>query len=466
MTPADPSRAALAAELRALSALAAPIIIAQVGMNLMGAVDTMVAGRLGDQALAALALGNVVYFGLLVTGAGTLMALDSQVSEAFGAGRLGRAREWHVQGVFLALLITPVLIAAMSVAPAILLGLGYPPDMVAIAADYLGPLRWGVLPALLFACYRSFLSAVGRTRPLLVSAALANLANLGLDLWLSRGGLGIEPLGVLGISWSTAACRLVLLAPLAILVHGAPSMRHFPTPRWRPIASDLRELLRIGLPVGLQFGAEVGTFGLAALLMGALGAVPLAAHQVSLTFASMVFMVPLGLGAAAAVRAGQAVGRRDGPGVRRVGQVAIGCSVLYAFAAAAVLLLFPRPIAVAFGLDGEALLLALDLFAIAAFFQVADCIQIVTVGILRGLADTRAAFLLVLAGHVALSIPLGVLGGPGWLQEPRAVWVALTLGLTANAVTLVRRFWRRSGELRDELGTPPPPLGVVQEQPA
>ncbi len=311
-------------ELKALLKLALPIVVAQVGMNAMGIVDTMVAGRLGESALAALALGNVVYFGLIVVGAGTLMALDSAVSTAFGAEDPERARAWHAQGVFLALLIAPVLFAAMSAAPALLTAIGYPAEMIDGSREYLATIRWGVPVQLVFVAYRSFVAAVDRARILLVSAVLANLANAALDLWLARGGLGVPPLGVVGIAWSTVMCRAVLLAPLWALVHLAPSMRGFVRPRWRPVAADLNHLLRVGLPAGLQFGAEVGTFGVAALLMGALGEVPLAAHQVALSFAALIFMVPLGLGSAGAVRAGQAVGRRDGPGVRRAGVVAIG----------------------------------------------------------------------------------------------------------------------------------------------
>jgi len=438
-------------ELKALLRLAAPIVAAQVGMNAMGIVDTLVAGRLGEEALAALALGNVVYFGFIVVGAGTLMSLDSAVSNAFGAGDLPRCRRWHSQGVFLALGLAPILIALMQASTQLLLAIGYPPGLVARSQEYLDILVWGVPFAVLVSAYRSFVSAVDRAKILLVSALLANIANAVLDVWLTRGGLGVPPQGVLGIAWSTVFCRGVLLAPLVWLVHIAPSMKHFGPGLWRPHWPDLRHLLKVGIPAGLQFGAEVGTFGVAALFMGALGDLPLAAHQVALSFVSLIFMVPLGLGAAAAVRAGQAVGRRDGPGVRRAGVVAIGTGAVWSLFGMAILLLFPRPIAAGFGLTGEAFDLAVALLGMAVLFQLVDNIQIVANGVLRGLADTRAAFLLVLAGHGLLAIPVAWFGGPGHFGEPRAIWLGLTLGLTANSITLAVRFWKRSGEIGREL---------------
>jgi len=427
-------------ELRALLKLAYPIVIAQVGMVSMGVVDTLLVGPMGAGPMAALALGNMMYFGLLITGIGLMMSLDAHASRAYGAGDLAEARRSLTQAMWLAALYTPVLFLAMTATPALLLAAGYDESLTLGMKEYLFPMRWGILPALWFVAHRSFISAVDITWPLLVSAALANVANFGLDLWLIDGGLGVGAMGVTGVAWSTAFCRVVLLAPLWILVRHSKLFARFPKPSLRPDWALIRRLVEVGAPVGLQYGAEVMTFGGAALMMGVLGEDPLAAHQVALNVIATLFMVPLGLGAAGAVRTGQALGSGDLAAVRRAGWTAIGVSFVYSLAAAAMLALLPGAIASVYRLEPNVHLLATELLAIAAFFQIGDSVQATAAGVLRGLADTRAAFVLVLGINVLIALPVGYIGGI-WLQEsPYWIWYGLGLGLCLIAGALVARF--------------------------
>lgn len=428
------------AELRSLFKLAYPIVIAQIGMVAMGVVDTLLVGPMGAQPLASLALGNMVYFGLLITGIGLMMSLDAHVSQAYGAGDLARARGGLTQAMWLSALYTPVLFAAMTAAPPVLLALGYDEALTLGMRDYLYPMRWGILPALWFVAHRSFMSAVDVTRPLLISAALANVANYGLDLWLIDGGLGVAPQGVIGVAWSTAFCRVVLLAPLWIIVRHTERFRRFPRGSLAPDWALIRKLVRVGGPVGLQYGAEVMTFGGAALMMGVLGEDPLAAHQVALNVIATLFMVPLGLGAAGSVRTGQAFGAGHFAGVRRAGWTAIGVSFVYSLATAAMLALIPSLIASVYRLEPDVHTLAVELLAIAAFFQIGDSVQATATGVLRGISDTRVPFLLVLGINCLVALPMGYIGGI-WLQrDPHWVWYGLGLGLCLVAVALVVRF--------------------------
>ncbi len=429
------------AELRALFKLATPIVIAQVGMVSMGVVDTLLVGPMGAQPLAALALGNMVYFGLLITGIGLMMSLDAHVSQAYGRGDLAGARRGLTQAMWLAAAYTPVLFVLMTAVPPLLLAVGYDADLTNGMRDYLYPMRWGILPALWFVAHRSFMSAVDVTKPLLISAALANVANYGLDVWLIEGGFGVAPKGVVGVAWATAICRVVLLAPLWVIVRHTARFRRFPLPA--SLAPDwtlIRKLVRVGAPVGLQYGAEVATFGACALMMGLLSADALAAHQVALNVIATLFMVPLGLGAAGSVRTGQAFGGGDPHGVRVAGWTAIGVSFVYSLATAAMLALIPGAIASLYRLEPSVDLLATELLVIAAFFQVGDSVQATATGVLRGLGDTRMPFVLVFAANAFVAIPMGFLGGVYLQRDPHWIWYGLGLGLILVAIGLVWRF--------------------------
>ncbi len=427
-------------ELSALLTLAWPIVVAQVGMNLMSLVDTALVGPLGPDSLSALALGGTIYFGILILGQGTLMSLDAHVSAAWGAGDKAGCRRGLQQGIWLALGMAPLLMGAMTVAPDLLILAGYDEAMAELARVYVGPLRWGVPVSLLFTCHRSFLAATDVTRPLLISAVIANLLNVGLDLWWIDGGLGLPAFGVEGVAWATATCRLALLAPVAWVAWRRADYRSFPRVSWRPDTALMGRLLNVGVPVGLQYFAEVSAFAGAAILMGALGAIPLAAHQIALNSASIAFMVPLGLGAAAAVRVGQARGRGDAAGVGRAGWTALGVGFVWSVISAAVFTLAPGAIAGFYGVDGGVFILALDFLALAAIFQVPDGIQAVAVGVLRGLADTRAAFVMALLGYGLVATPCAVLGAFVLADDPRFIWWGLVAGLSVASIAMVLRF--------------------------
>jgi multidrug resistance protein, MATE family len=435
-----PHRSA-SSELRSLLTLAWPIVVAQVGMSLMGFVDTVLVGPLGAEALSALALGNTLYFGLLILGKGTLMSLDAHVSQAYGAGDLTECRRGLIQGMWMVAAIAPLLVFGMTWIPDLLTALGYDPAMSELARLYLGPLRWGVPISLLFTVHRSFLSAVDVTRPLLISAVVANVANVVLDLWFIRGGYGISPLGVEGVAWATSACRFALLAPVAWVAWFRADFKRFVVPSWAADPVLIRRLLGIGIPVGLQYFAEVSAFSGAAIMMGILGPTPLAAHQICLNAVAVAFMIPLGIGSASAVRTGQAIGARDGRGLHLAAWTGIGVAFVYSLGTATIFAVFPDVIAGFYGVDGAVFTLALEFFAVAALFQVGDSIQAVAVGVLRGLADTRAAFVLALVGYVGLATPIAIVGAFVLDDDPVWIWWGLLIGLSVAAALMCARIY-------------------------
>jgi len=441
-------------ELKKLWVLALPIIVAQVGTFSMGLVDTLLVGPMGREALSALGLGNTLFFAVLIFGIGMMMSLDTWVSQAFGAGRYADCSRGLVQGLWLALLVTPLLIAVMTALPHLLLAFNYPAEMVDLALQYMGPLRWGVLPMLCFATYRSFMTAMGVTRPLLFAVALANIANVVLDLWFIHGGLGVDPLGVTGVAWATVVCRtFFLLPPLVLVVHFRADFKRLPKPNWRPDPRLLKSLAALGIPIGLTYVAEVGCFSTAGVLMGALGPLPLAAHGVALNLAALFFMVALGLGAAAAVRVGQNLGAGNHEGVVRAGWTALGSAVTYGSLSALVIMLFREELVAMYRVEPEIFKLATQFMVIAAVFQLADSAQATGVGVLRGLGDTRWPLRIILVGYGGIAIPIGVIGAFVLDDDPRWIWVGLAVGLAVVAVLLTARFKRqvrrlRAGELR------------------
>jgi len=429
---------------------------------LMGVVDTVFAGPLGAESMGGLAIGNIAFFAIFVIGAGTMRSLDAWCSQAWGAGRVDDCARGLAQTHWLALFLTPPLAAIMLLVPGFLALIGYEPELAQIAEDYMTPLVWGLPAALLFAAYRSFLSAVNVTVPITVAAAIANVFNFVLDWVLIDGKLGAPALGVIGIAWSTAAGRFVMFGVLALTVALHPAFKTFPRILRGADFGLMRHLVAIGLPVGFTIFAEVGAFGGVGVLMGLKGAVPLAAHQVALNMTALLFMIPLGLSSGAAVRCGQALGAGDPEAVSRAGVTALWNAVLYAAVSATLLVLLAEPVARLYRVTDDVLGLAVTFLGVAAAFQLVDALQVMGNGILRGLGDTRWPLGFTIVGYAIIGIPLGWYGAFRLTDDPVWLWYGLTIGLSIVAVLAIARFRWQVRKLRAQAtghpGAQRPPL--------
>ncbi len=446
----------LAEEGAALLRLAWPIVLAQVGFMFMGVVDTVFAGPLGAESLGALAIGNIAFFALFVLGAGVLRSLDAVTSQAWGAGRTDDAAKSLSQAHWLALLLMGPIGVLIWLVPDFLLLIGYQPELAGITRDYIQPMLWGLPAGLLFAAYRSFLSAVNVTVPIMVAAVVANLANVGLDWLLIDGKLGAPALGVVGIAWSTSACRWVMFGVLGATLLLHPAFRDFPPVFRRPDPDLLRHLLGLGVPIGLTIFLEVGAFGGVGVLMGLKGAVPLAAHQVALNATALIFMVPLGLSSGAAVRTGQALGSKDPEAVARAGHAALAFGLAYAALSSVTLFTMRRPIGELYRVTDDVLEVAVVFLGVAAVFQLVDVLQVLGNGVLRGLGDTRLPFLFTLVGFGVLGLPGGYVAAFVLTDQPIWLWWGLTLGLAVVAVLAVSRFEWQLRALRARFGAAAP----------
>jgi len=423
--------------------LAVPVVIIQVGMMAMGVVDTIMVGHVSAQALAAVALGNLYFFTLAVFALGTLMVLDPVVAQAVGAldqPAVGRAVQ---RGIIIAALLTVPAVLLLTFAAPVFHLLGQPPEVIPLAAAYAVRTAPGVFPLLLFVVFRQSLQAMGRTAPIVGAIVGANLANAGLNWVLIFGHLGFPSMGVVGSAWATTISRVLLVVGLWI------AARRELGPLLLPVRAEIWQLkpllrmVRLGIPIGAQHVLEFGAFALVALMMGWMGMREMAGHQVAINLAALTFMVPLGVGDAASVLVGRAVGRGDPEGARGAARAAFACGVTFMAIAGAIFLSLPEQLASLYSRDLEVISVAAMLIPIAGVFQVFDGVQVVAGGVLRGLGDTRAPMIANLVGYWLIAIPLSIYLGFGAALGPAGLWWGLVLGLGLVGSSLLLRVKNR-----------------------
>jgi MATE family multidrug resistance protein len=430
-------------DLDRLWALAVPVVVVQLGMMLLGVVPVVMVGHVSAAQLAAAALGNLYFAWLGLLAWGTLMSLDPLVAQAHGAGdREGVARAVQ-RGVVLAAGLTAVTVPFFLPARPVLEWLGQPADVVPAAARYVLVSAPGLLPFLCFLVLRQSLQAMGRMRAIVLAILAANLLNVAAGWVFVFGKLGCPPLGAVGAALAVTTSRSALA--LVLLALAWREVRPLLAP-WRPGAFDraaLGGMLRLGLPIGLQMQLEYGVFAVVALLMGRLGTVPMAAHQIALTIASVTFMVPLGIGGAAAVLVGQAVGAGDASRARRAAVAAHALGAGFMLLAAVALVALPGPLARLFTREVPVVAVTVLLLPIAGVFQVFDGLQVVAIGVLRGVGDTRAPVVLNVLGFWLLGLPVSVWLGFGFGAGAPGLWWGLVVGLVAVALSLLARVRSR-----------------------
>ncbi len=430
-------------ELGAAIRLAAPVVFVQLGTMLMGVVDTIMLGHLSAEALAAGALGHTSNIVLLLFGGGILAALDPLVSQAYGAHEPDAVAAHLQRGILLAVFISfPIGVLLWDITP-LLRALGQPEAVVGNAGAYARGILWGLPAYFLFAVVRQTLQAMSVVRPAATAIVVGNVFNILGDWALIFGHLGFPALGVAGSAYATSACRWGMLAWLvwASRRQLAPYWRGFNAEavRWLSYA----RLLRIGMPIGLHHAIEILLFTTAALLMGHMGVAQLAGHQITLNLASLSFMVPMGISGAATTRVGNAVGRQDMPGARRAASACLllGGAVMVLFAV--LFAVFPEGLARIYTRDAATIAMASLLLPIAAMFQVFDGLQVVSVGVLRGAADTAVPAVLAFLGFWAVGLPSGLLLAFRLGHGPAGIWWGLTLGIAAVAGFLLLRIVSR-----------------------
>ena len=434
-------------EVRALLILAGPLIVSRVGMVTMGIVDTMVAGRVGTDAMASLALGSSAYFVLLIFAMGTLMGMEPVVAAAVGGDSEGDRVAAFRSARWMAVALGIPVIGSLFVIPHFLRALGEPEALLPGTASYLWGLAPGVIPALLFSVAAGYLSSTSRNRVLLWIAIGANVVNLVLDLVFGLGWLGAQAHGVRGIGMSTAGCNLFSwLAAVAVMA--GPGFKRYAVAWGRPTRAMVKRILKIGLPVGTQYAAEMGAFGVVTFWMGLQGVEEVAGNQIAFNIIGATFTAALGLSVAASVRVGYGRGAGDAAAVRLAGWTALGVGAIYAMLAGAGIYATRTAVTGLYTDDAEVIALARYLLGIAVFFQLADALQAIGFGVLRGMEDTVVPAVFNIVGYWLLGLPLGYWWGFHVWPGPGPIWWGLSVSLYVIAIALGIRFWRLSGDKR------------------
>jgi MATE family multidrug resistance protein len=434
-------------------ALAAPVVVAELGWVTMGIVDTLMVGGLGAGAIGAVGLASMLFFAVSVFAMGLLLGLDPLVAQAFGAGRIDDCHRWLVDGVWLGALVAVPTVAVLLAMNASLGSWGLPAGVLALATPYLATLTWSLPPLLFYVAFRRYLQAMNIVRPVTWTLIAANLVNAGANWVLIFGHLGAPAMGVRGSALATFVARVFMAAALLAVIVAHES--HFrPRLRETPLGlrmDRLRALFTLGFAAGGQTVLEVGVFAAATALAGRVSADALAAQQIALNMAAFTFMVPYGIASAAAVRVGQAVGRQDPEGASAAGWTAILIGGAFMAAAAVVFLAIPAALIRAFTSDPGVLSIGVALLFVAAVFQLFDGLQGVTTGALRGLGDTHTAMFWNLGGHWAVGLPLGYVLCFRYGLGVVGLWWGLSVGLIICGVALVRAWVKKGNRLA--LGT-------------
>jgi len=434
----------LAIELAETLKLAVPIALTQLGQIAMMTTDIAMIGRLGAEAVAAASLAHTVLFVSFTFGMGLVSAVAPLAAQAFGARKPHLIRRSLRVGLWAALLISLPLMALRFWAEQVLLMLGQAPMTAHLAQEYLAGLVWTILPALWFLAIRGFMSAINRPEPILWITLAAIPANALMVYLLLYGAFGLPKLGLFGAGLATSIVNFgTLLAALWFVARRRPFRKfHALGHLWRIDWGLMRQLVVIGAPISFSFLLEYGMFGAAGLLMGVISTTALAAHQIALQVAAILFMVPFGISIAATVRVGHAIGRRDADGVLRAGMVATWLGIAIGAALTLVVMLSRFEIAAIFlgeSTDATAELSA-TLLLVGSTFFVADGIQTIAAGSLRGMNDTRVPLVFATISYWLVSFP-----SAWWLAFHTpfgavGVWIGLSVGTAVYATLLLLRF--------------------------
>lgn len=426
--------------------LATPLIIGQASTVAMGFVDTLMAGRLSALDLAAVAVASTLWSSANLLVIGTLLAIPAFISQYDGAGQHHRMASFVRQAFWVALAMAAGVFWVVRQLEPLLLGVGIEADVSHLADAYLnqvapGAFAWGGFLVLRFTS-----DGLGHTRPFMFIGILGFLINIPADYVFMYGKLGMPALGAEGCGLATA---LVLWSQfLAMLGYTVISSRYrfmnlfqgWEMPRLKAMG----ELLGVGLPIGASIFVESSMFMVATLLMGRLGTIAVAGHQIALNFAALMFMVPLGMAMAITVRVGNAQGRGQHQEARFRGLSGLALTTLTQGLSAAVMLLFPAAIAAIYTPDPEVAAVAISLLFYAAIFQLSDGIQAAAAGALRGIKDTRTPMVIIVLAYWVLGIPLSWWLGIEQGQRGPGIWIGLIIGLTVAAVGLGWRFHRKT----------------------
>jgi len=429
--------------------LAVPVMMGQLGQVMVGVADNIMVGHVGKAPLAAASLANSLFVIVMVFGIGSSFAISPMTAQAQGENDLKKISSILKNAVWvnggLGIVLSVMVIFLSFLIPY----LDQPGDVAELAAPYLRIIGVSLLPLLIFQAYRQFSEGLSLTVPPMIIIVGTNILNIIFNYILIYGKLGFPAMGLLGAGIATLIARIVMVLMIITVT--------FSNRRYKKWLVDLKQsyisikwiksIMALGFPMGLQFTFEVTAFALAAIMIGWLGATELAAHQIAINLAAVTFMAASGIGSAASIRVGNQMGKRDYTTMRKAAITSYGMVILFMSLTATLFITLRNFLPHIYISNAEVIAQASSLLIVAAVFQISDGVQVVGLGILRGMSDVKIPTIITLVAYWGTALPVGYLLGfkAGWGAE--GVWIGLLLGLSVAAVLLFMRFHRISHSL-------------------
>jgi len=434
----------------ALLKLAGPLIVNNLSIAGMQFADAVMAGRLGAESLAAVAVGGSVWFLGFTICLGLMMAIAPIAARFYGAGEPEMIGRYTRQGLWLgaALGLALFTLAQLFVVP-VMSGFGIDEGFRDTTVGYVRAITFGAPAICIFLVFRFTSEGIGFTRPIMYISLFALACNVFLNWVFMYGKLGVPAYGAIGCGIASAITMWLMASLMTVYVMHKKiykSLKIFDhlAPLRMPV---LKEILKLGVPISVTITAESGLFSAVSILVGTRGADITAAHQIALNFAATMFMIPLAISAATTIRIGHALGAGDHSRARDGGITGILMCVVFMAFSSAFLLMFRDVVVGVYTNDVSVKEIAISLLLIAAVFQIVDGIQIGAAGALRGFKDTRMPMLINTFSFWALGFPLAYLAAITFQAPPAYIWAGFVLGLSVAAVLLTARFNRLSKQL-------------------
>lgn len=433
--------------------LAYPICLSQLGHVMVGVADSIMVGNYGGEggpigalSLAAASLANSIFSVVLVFGIGVSFAISPLVASADGENNRGKIIDLLKHSILICASLGLLLFLILFLGSSALNYFGQPQAVVDLAIPYFNILGFSLLPLMVFLAFKQFAEGLSFTRQAMFISVIANLLNIFLNYLLIYGKMGFPEMGLNGAGWATFIARVVMA--VAIFIYIYKSVRFAPFREGLSFSNYsgeiIRKVTRLGIPIGLQFTFEVGAFAFAAVMIGWIGTVQLASHQIAITLASVTYMLASGISAATTVRVGNQLGAGNIEGLRMAGFSGFILSFAFMFTAACIFIVFSNYLPPLFNQHEQVIQLASSLIIIAALFQLSDGVQVVGLGALRGMSDVKIPTFITVFAYWALALPLAYFLGFTLDYGARGIWFGLLLGLSVAAIMLFSRFNNKS----------------------
>jgi MATE family multidrug resistance protein len=422
--------------------LAYPVMLSQLGQVSVGVADSMMVGRLGALPLAAASLGNSIFFVLMMFGIGISMGITPLISIADGKGKTKRISRLFSHGLWINVATSILLTFVVLGLSQGLHFLNQPDEVVVLAIPYLLIITASLIPMMVFQTFKQMAEGLSQTKQAMYITILCNLVNVFLNWVLIWGYLGAPAMGLNGAGWATLVSRILMMVFMGGYIFYSQRYRIYQLSLSLRNASlpMISRILKIGIPTGFQFIFEVSAFSAAAIMMGWIGVNALAGHQIALNLASISYMMATGLATAGMIRVSNQIGKGNIKGMREAGMVVFGMVIVFMLAASVLFIAARFYLPTLYIDDPEVIALSASLLIIAGLFQLSDGVQVVGLGVLRGMEDVKVPTLVTLMAYWVLGLPLGYLFAFELGMAEKGIWYGLLIGLSITAVILFYRF--------------------------